>query len=194
MTDDMDIRELKRRWAEESKHVNYEGDPDGATLMLVCIEALNFDSTDSLQLQILKFRIRSNLVSAAKGTVKVLYNIEGVVREDMTVAEARTARKQLVKYLVDEDRFICPPEKYEAVSFLFTAPAISQFIYQHFYGTQSARGSKDPSFLAKINGVFLCVVTTALWHGLISWESGDQQSLPKFCAVSCGGQYIYFYR
>ena len=136
----------------------------------------------------MKSSIRAQLVNAAKEAIEFLYDFKGVVTDSMTIKEVWVARKWYVTYLLDQDRFICPEDKYEAVSWLFMASAISQFVYQYYFASLTTRGSKDPSFLNKINGIFFCVVMTALRHRLISWEQRDQRSPLNFDITSGGGK------
>ena len=42
------------------------------------------------------------------------------------------------------------------------------------------KGNKDPTFLNKINGVFICFVTAALGHCLKAWKTGKYVVGPDF--------------
>jgi hypothetical protein len=126
--------------------------------------------------------------------VEKLYNLQEVVTDDMTIEQARRARKRRVEYLLEDDRFMCPPDKYQRVEWRFTAPAISQFVFQRFYAGTRMRGSRDPTFFNKMNGVFLCLITTVIRHGLCAWQEGDLDKVENFDSNSSGGSYKYFYR
>ncbi|RPB28143.1 hypothetical protein L211DRAFT_778723 [Terfezia boudieri ATCC MYA-4762] len=99
-----------------------------------------------------------------------------------------------VKYLLDGDRFICRQTSREvgwsdgrhsqALNKLillaekefrgrFQAEEIVNIIYQRYFQGAKMKGNRDPSFLDRINGVFICFVASAMRHGLKVWRTGD---------------------
>lgn len=41
------------------------------------------------------------------------------------------------------------------------------------------KGNRDPEFLDKINGVFICFVATAMRHCLKAWRTGECSPVPQ---------------
>lgn len=46
-------------------------------------------------------------------------------------------------------------------------------IFQKYFQGAKAKGSKEPAFLEKINGAFICLVAAAIRHCLKAWKTGD---------------------
>ena len=63
----------------------------------------------------------------------------------------------------------------------FRAEEIVAVIYQRYYNGSRRQGSRDPEFLDRINGVFICFVATAIRHCLKAWRTGElAESGPDF--------------
>jgi len=63
----------------------------------------------------------------------------------------------------------------------FRAEEIVAVIYQRYYNGSRRQGSQDPEFLDRINGVFICIVATAIQHCLKAWRTGElAESGPDF--------------
>lgn len=43
--------------------------------------------------------------------------------------------------------------------------------YKYFDGVRM-RGVKDPEFLERITPTFICLISTAIWHGIRAWSTG----------------------
>jgi len=50
-----------------------------------------------------------------------------------------------------------------------------KIIYQKYFQTKRMKGNRDPEFLERINGVFICFVATAMRHCLKLWKTGEYQ-------------------
>lgn len=47
-----------------------------------------------------------------------------------------------------------------------------EIIYGRFFSGTKSIGSVDPTFMRKINRVFLCFVASTIHHGLKAWSDG----------------------
>ncbi|RPB21400.1 hypothetical protein L211DRAFT_790583 [Terfezia boudieri ATCC MYA-4762] len=55
----------------------------------------------------------------------------------------------------------------------FRAEEIINIIYQRYFQGTKMKGNRDPSFLDRINGIFICFVASAMCHSLKAWRMGD---------------------
>lgn len=62
----------------------------------------------------------------------------------------------------------------------FCAPQIADAIFEKFYSSARRIGSKEPEFLNAINGVFICLISTAIFHCLKAWENGTYDGRVAF--------------
>ena len=54
----------------------------------------------------------------------------------------------------------------------FSRLKLQNAIYIKYYDGSKKMGHKNPEFMDQFNNVFICLVTTALYHHLIIWKSG----------------------
>ncbi|KAI5838660.1 hypothetical protein DFP73DRAFT_530749 [Morchella snyderi] len=137
-------------------------------------------------------RVRSHLMHEAKrrlvdSTIYGLGNLSG--------PEARAAQAE---YLLKNDRFLSPaqhyerapganvltaPEnaqkaianaanRYETYRLRFLAPEIIDILYYKYFDGVRMRGVKDPEFLERITPTFICLISTAIWHGIRALSTG----------------------
>jgi len=50
---------------------------------------------------------------------------------------------------------------------------IVTIIYQKYFQGPKRKGNREPDFLEKINGVFICFVATTIRHCLKAWRTGE---------------------
>ena len=50
-----------------------------------------------------------------------------------------------------------------------------KIIYHKYFQTKGMKGNRDPEFLERINGVFICFVAMAMRHCLKLWKTGEYQ-------------------
>ena len=50
-----------------------------------------------------------------------------------------------------------------------------KLIYQKYFQTKRMKGNREPEFLQRVNGVFICLVSTAIRHCLKLWRTGEYQ-------------------
>ncbi|RPB18237.1 hypothetical protein L211DRAFT_854316 [Terfezia boudieri ATCC MYA-4762] len=81
--------------------------------------------------------------------------------------------KQKIEYLLDGDRFICRRAKRDIHHGQFQAEEIVAIVYQKYFEGAKRKGNREPDFLEKINGVFICFVATAISHCLKAWKTGE---------------------
>ena len=55
---------------------------------------------------------------------------------------------------------------------MFRAKEIVTIIYAQYFKTIKRKGNQDPKFLDRVNGAFICLVATAIWHSLKAWKTG----------------------
>ena len=64
-------------------------------------------------------------------------------------------------------------------------------IYQRYFNGSRRQGSRDPEFLDRINGVFVCFVATAIRHCLKAWRTGElAETGPDFKYETNGGKFL----
>jgi hypothetical protein len=64
-------------------------------------------------------------------------------------------------------------------------------IYQKYFHGARRQGSRDPDFLDKLNGVFICFVATAVRHCLKAWKTGEcAESGPDFKYETNWGKFV----
>lgn len=122
-----------------------------------------------------------------------IYSFSKLPREDI---------RSKVEELLDKDRFICrrstrnvsirmPKTPYRWLKRLvrdchptltvftkvvrgrFRAVEIVNIIYHNYFEGPWMRGRRDPDFLQKINGNFVCLVATVIRHCLKAWREGE---------------------
>ncbi|KAI5842382.1 hypothetical protein DFP73DRAFT_527797 [Morchella snyderi] len=54
----------------------------------------------------------------------------------------------------------------------FLAPEIIDILYYKYFDGVRMRGVKDPKFLERITPTFICLISTAIWHGIRAWSTG----------------------
>ncbi|KAF8430919.1 hypothetical protein BGX38DRAFT_1146771 [Terfezia claveryi] len=92
--------------------------------------------TQNVWLKSIHMRTRAHLVAECRSHIMKIYGINYLSKDAM---------KEKVEYLLDRDRFICRRAKRE----------------KYFEG-RKRKGNREPDFLEKINGVFICLVATAI--------------------------------
>lgn len=121
-------------------------------------------------------------MSECRSSIDDIYNFR-------CLPKAEKARK--VKELLENDRFICREDKrqvrvttghegvatanakIETLGHRFWAKEIVEVIYNKFFAGKKMRGYRDSKFHEKINGVFICLVSSALRHCLKHWAMGE---------------------
>ncbi|KAF8437829.1 hypothetical protein BGX38DRAFT_1273858 [Terfezia claveryi] len=103
-------------------------------------------SAVDIYLKSIRTRTRAHLVAECHSHITKIYGINHLSKDAM---------KEKVEYLLDGDRFICRRAKRE----------------KYFEG-RKRKGNREPNFLEKINGVFICLVATAIRHCLKAWRTG----------------------
>ena len=146
------------------------------------------DNTGNIQLRHRRARYRSHLVADSKSAIETLYGLDKLVNSQMTGEEAKEAIRQRVGYLLEDDRFMCHADRYESCEWRFTSAAIAKLVFRRVFADARMRGSQDASWLLKFNGVFICLITTSLRHGLTAWSTGEYVKPPKFEESSVGGE------
>ena len=53
-------------------------------------------------------------------------------------------------------------------------------IYAKYFFSKRMKGNRDPEFLERINGVFICLVATTIRHCLKMWRTGEYLDGPDF--------------
>ncbi|RPB00159.1 hypothetical protein L873DRAFT_1843128 [Choiromyces venosus 120613-1] len=106
---------------------------------------------------------RSQYLYTAKKAITELYKLD---IDDPTGCGRR------VEYLLEGDRFTCPPNNYESVSLRFVAPQIPNMIYAQFYASTQRKSMKDEGFMGKIDGPFIYLTVAILCHSLRCWRTG----------------------
>ncbi|KAH0604178.1 uncharacterized protein H6S33_007209 [Morchella sextelata] len=84
--------------------------------------------------------------------------------------EARAAQ---VEYLLKNDRFLSPQEHYETYRLHFLVPEIIDILYFKYFDGVRMRGVRDPEFLERITPTLICLLSTAIWHGVRAWSTGS---------------------
>src|SRR5256884_5263611 len=64
-----------------------------------------------------------------------------------------------------------------------------EIIFLQYYNGPKRAGHRDPMFMDKMNNVFICLITTAIYHHLKQWER-DRKSVVKGKSVDLGGRRI----
>ena len=123
---------------------------------------------------------RSHMVSKAQ-IVDALYGFR--VRSPQEI-------RQNVAWLLEKDRFTCPREgrhvrtnmfegyiveteqHLQSFRFRFAASEMIDLVYEMYFKNRWQQGSKDRSFIAKINHTFICLVAAVIHHSLSSWSTG----------------------
>ncbi|KAI5850456.1 hypothetical protein DFP73DRAFT_591318 [Morchella snyderi] len=127
---------------------------------------VDLDEVVIKQVRSLHSRVRSHLMHEVKGrladsTIYGLGNLSG--------PEARAAQAE---YLLKNDRFLRPAQHYETYRLRFLAPEIIDMLYYKYFDGVRMRGVKDPEFLERITPTFICLISTAIWHGIRAWSTG----------------------
>ncbi|KAI5839098.1 hypothetical protein DFP73DRAFT_530375 [Morchella snyderi] len=127
---------------------------------------VDLDEVVIKQVRSLHSRVRSHLMHEVKGrladsTIYGLGNLSG--------PEARAAQAE---YLLKNDRFLSPAQHYETYRLRFLAPEIIDILYYKYFDGVRMRGVKDPEFLEWITPTFICLISTAIWHGIRAWSTG----------------------
>ncbi|KAF8458809.1 hypothetical protein BGX38DRAFT_1138404 [Terfezia claveryi] len=81
--------------------------------------------------------------------------------------------KTKVEYLLEEDRFIYRQSSRDEFRGQFRMEEIVNIIYQWYFQGPKMKGNRDPGFLDRINGIFICFVASAIHHSLKVWKTGD---------------------
>ncbi|KAI5841736.1 hypothetical protein DFP73DRAFT_596310 [Morchella snyderi] len=71
---------------------------------------------------------------------------------------------QLSSSIREEEK--APIAKSETYRLLFLAPEILDILYYKYFDGVRMRGVKDPEFLERITPTFICLISTAIWHGI----------------------------
>ncbi|KAI5845891.1 hypothetical protein DFP73DRAFT_594087 [Morchella snyderi] len=127
---------------------------------------VDLDEVVIKQVRSLHSRVRSHLMHEVKGrladsTIYGLGNLSG--------PEARAAQAE---YHLKNDRFLSPAQHYETYRLQFLTPEIIDILYYKYFDGVRMRGVKDPKFLVRITPTFICVISTAIWHGIRAWSTG----------------------
>ncbi|RPB06933.1 hypothetical protein P167DRAFT_579833 [Morchella conica CCBAS932] len=127
---------------------------------------VDLDEVVIKQVRSLHSRVRSHLMHEVKGrladsTINGLGNLVG--------PEARAAQ---VQYLLKHDRFLSPQQHYETYRLRFLAPEIIDILYFKYFDGVRMRGVRDPKFLERITPTLICLISTAIWHGIRAWSTG----------------------
>ena len=104
-----------------------------------------------------------------------------------------------VQYLLENDRYICAPDLYDVGNWnneymmcpiadglqvcggRFFAPQLATSIFYRYFDGKKKVGCRDPDFIVQINGVFISLFATAIYHCLKIWESRvPDPSPPEF--------------
>ena len=65
----------------------------------------------------------------------------------------------------------------------FLAPQIAEVIFLHYYDGPKKIGHRELCFMDKFNNIFICLVSTAIYHYLKLWDSRiPDHNSPKFKA------------
>ncbi|KAI5846219.1 hypothetical protein DFP73DRAFT_525735 [Morchella snyderi] len=62
--------------------------------------------------------------------------------------------------------------RYYTYRLRFLAPEIIDILYYKYFDGVRMRGVKDPEFLERITPTFICLISTAIWHGIRAWSTG----------------------
>ncbi|KAI5845881.1 hypothetical protein DFP73DRAFT_594071 [Morchella snyderi] len=118
------------------------------------------------QVRSLHSRVRSHLMHEVKGRLadSTFYGLG-----KLSSPEARAAQ---VEDLFKNDRFLSPAQHYEIYRIRFLAPEIIDILYYKYFDGVRMRGVKDPEFLEQITPTFICLISTAIWHGIRAWSTG----------------------
>ncbi|KAF8428826.1 hypothetical protein BGX38DRAFT_1334659 [Terfezia claveryi] len=109
-------------------------------------------------------RTRAHLIYECRASITRVYGISQLPKECM---------KTKVEYLLEGDRFICRQSSRDEFRGRFRAEEIVNIIYQRYFQGPKMKGNRDPGFLDRINGVFICFVASAMRHSLKAWKTGD---------------------
>ena len=64
---------------------------------------------------------------------------------------------------------------------MFRVEDIVNIIYAQYFKTIKRKSNQDTKFLDRVNGAFICLVATAIWHSLKAWNIGTLNDKgPKF--------------
>ncbi|KAF8455618.1 hypothetical protein BDZ91DRAFT_801362 [Kalaharituber pfeilii] len=136
-------------------------------------------------------RTRSHLVSACASSIMEVYGLEGETIED---------RRTKVAELLDKDRFLCPEQyrpKTKIPKRYFNALELVTIIWQYYFSGPRMKGKRDPIFLDKINGKFLCLVASTMRHCLTFWATGEltpKESRTDFNYANCANMHRRIWR
>ncbi|KAH8145413.1 uncharacterized protein LAJ45_10535 [Morchella importuna] len=128
---------------------------------------VDLDEVVIKQVRSLHSRVRSHLMHEVKGRLadSTIYGLGNFVGP-----EARAAQ---VEYLLKNDRFLSPQQHYETYRLRFLAPEIIDILYFKYFDGVRMRGVRDPEFLERITPTLICLISTAIWHGIRAWSIGS---------------------
>ncbi|KAH0602464.1 uncharacterized protein H6S33_008803 [Morchella sextelata] len=148
---------------------------------------VDFDEVVIKQVRSLHSRVHSHLMHEVKGSLvdSTIYGLGNLVGP-----EARAAQ---VEYLLKNDRFLSPQQHYETYRLRFLAPEIVDILYFKYFDGVRMRGVRDPEFLERITPTPICLISTAIWHGIRVWSTGtyvkpdhfqsQNESVVKLCGL-----------
>ncbi|KAI5842200.1 hypothetical protein DFP73DRAFT_528150 [Morchella snyderi] len=67
---------------------------------------------------------------------------------------------------------IVESEHYETYRLRFLAPEIIETLYYKYFDGVRMREVKDPEFPVRNTPTFICLISTAIWHGIRAWLTG----------------------
>ncbi|KAF8440636.1 hypothetical protein BGX38DRAFT_1205495 [Terfezia claveryi] len=92
-------------------------------------------------------RTRAQLVAECRHTIIKVYGLNHLCKDDLKIE---------VEKLLDNDRFIYRQATREELKNRFRAEEIVKVIFQKYFYSKRMKGNRDPGFLERINGVFIC--------------------------------------
>ena len=154
------------------------------------------------QLHSILSRTRAHLIYECKHNIIQLYGLN-------TLAQRGIAKR--VKWLLEEDRFICREDGREVDAYItrriiavesqqltvrqthqrhFRAKEITDLIFRkYFAGPPKMRENIGESFFESLNEVFICLVVSAMRHCLKAWRTGIFEQPSEFKYVTAQSKY-----
>ncbi|KAH8152788.1 uncharacterized protein LAJ45_03013 [Morchella importuna] len=128
---------------------------------------VDFEEVVIKQVRSLHSRVRSHLMHEVKGRLSdsTIYGLGNFVGP-----EARAAQ---VEYLLKNDRFLSPQQHYEIYRLRFLALEIIDILYFKYFDGVRMRRVRDPEFLERVTPTLICLISTAIWHGIRAWSTGS---------------------
>ncbi|KAI5839937.1 hypothetical protein DFP73DRAFT_598206 [Morchella snyderi] len=135
---------------------------------------VDLDEVVIKQVRSLLSRVRSHLMHEVKGRLadSIIYGLG-----NLSGPEARAAQAE---YVLKNDRFLSPAQHYETYRLRFLAPEIIDILYYKYFDGVRMRGVKDSEFLERITPTFICLISTAIWHGIRVWSTGTYMKPDHF--------------